>query len=62
MITAGARHPFGVWQLAPQYWPAGSVAEVLTLMVPTFADVGVPLNVSVDALNVSHEGKRRAVG
>ena len=33
-----------------------SVAETLTLSVPTFAAVGVPLNVRVAALKVSQAG------
>src|SRR5215212_7270783 len=33
-----------------------SVTEVLTLSVPTFADVGMPLKVRVEGLNVSHPG------
>jgi hypothetical protein len=36
--------------------PPRSVAVALTLSVPTFAAAGVPLNVCVAALNVSHIG------
>ena len=37
--------------------PARSVAATLMPMVPTLAAVGVPLNVLVDALNVSQVGR-----
>ena len=55
-VAGGAVVDTAILNVSLADWPAGSLADVLTLMVPTFADVGVPLNVWVDAVNVSHEG------